>query len=64
MGQEAFLARLVGHDSRASEGVDRQSVPKTVVVSVIVAVPAMRFALLANLPQPAFAQGGPCAADV
>jgi hypothetical protein len=64
VGQESFLARLVGHDSRASEGVDRQSVPKTVVVSVTVAVPAMRFTLLANLHLPAFAQGGTCAADV
>ena len=41
-----------------------QSVPKMVLVSVIVAVPAMLFTLLANLHLPASAQGGPCAADV
>jgi hypothetical protein len=40
------------------------SVPKTVVISVIVAVPAMRFTLLVNLDLPAFAQGRPCAVDV
>jgi hypothetical protein len=34
------------------------------MVSVIVAVPARRVTLLANLPLPAFAQGGPCAAEV
>ena len=36
VGQEACLARLVGHDAPASEGVDRPSVPKTVVIAVIV----------------------------
>jgi hypothetical protein len=64
VGQEAFLARLVGHDSLASEEVDMQSGPKMVLMSVIVAVPAMLFTPLANLHLPAFAQGGPCAADV
>jgi hypothetical protein len=63
MGQDAVLARLVGNDSLASEDVDVQSVPKMALISVIVAVPAMLFTLLANLHLPAFAQGGPCAAD-
>jgi Cysteine rich repeat len=35
-----------------------------VVVSVIMAVAARRITLLANLHLPAFAQGGPCAAEV
>jgi Cysteine rich repeat len=64
VGQDAFLARLVGHDSLASEEVDMRSVPKMVLMSVSVAVPAMLFTPLANLHLPAFAQGGPCAADV
>jgi hypothetical protein len=41
-----------------------RSGPKMVLISVIVAVPAMLFTPLANLHLPAFAQGGPCAADV
>jgi hypothetical protein len=64
VGQDAFLARLVGNDILASEEVDMQSVPKMVLISVIVAVPAMLFTPLANLHLPAFAQGGPCAQDV
>jgi hypothetical protein len=64
MGQDAVLARLLGNDSLAFGDVDVQSVPKMALISVIVAVPAMLFTLLANLHLPAFAQGGPCAADV
>jgi hypothetical protein len=55
VGQDVILARLVGHDSLASEEVDMPSVPKVVWVSVIVAVPARLFTLLANLHLPAFA---------
>jgi hypothetical protein len=63
-GWDAFLARLVGNDAPASKEVGMRSGPKMALSSVIVAVPAMLFTPLAKLHLPAFAQGGPCAADV